>query len=62
MSDTKKQSVERLKTRREFIQDMASITGAITAGISGPAFSRGTWSGRKVTLFALSDASDSTLR
>lgn len=62
MGDTRKQSVEPLKTRREFIQDMACVTGAITAGISGPVFSRGTWSGRKVTLFVLSDASDSTLQ
>jgi len=62
LGHTRKPSVEPLKTRREFIQDMASVTGAITAGISGPAFSRGSWSGRKVTLFALSEASDSTLQ
>lgn len=56
------QSVEPLKTRREFFQDMAFVTGAITAGISGPALGRGNWSNPKVTLFALSDASDSSLQ
>jgi hypothetical protein len=62
MGEIRKQSFEPLKTRREFIQGMACVTGAITAGISGPAFSSGTWASRKVTLFVLSDASDSTLR
>ena len=62
MGDTRKPSVEALKTRREFIQDMACATGVITTGISGPAFARETGSSRKVTLFALSDASDNTLQ
>ncbi len=61
MGNTKKQSVEPLTTRREFIQDMACVTGAITAGLSGTAFSSGPWSGRKVMLFVLADASDRTM-
>ena len=61
MDDKIEQSSEHFETRREFLQDMACAAGAITTGLSVPAFSRGPWSGRKVTLFVLADASDRTM-
>ena len=44
-------------TRREFIKE----TVALAAVLSGPASAVGPWSGRKVTLFVLADASDRTM-
>lgn len=61
MDVKRRQSTKPLKTRREFLQDMACATGTITTGLSLPAFSRGPWSGRMVTLFVLADASDRTM-
>ena len=61
MDDIRMQAQEPLKTRREFIQDMACVTGAVTVGLSGTAFSGDPWSGRRVTLFVLADASDRTM-
>lgn len=59
MTDKGNQSVGRVKTRREFIKGIA----AVTAAASSPAFTSGAWApSRKVTIFVLSDASDTTVK
>jgi hypothetical protein len=58
MVDKRSQSLQRVKTRRRFFKNIATVTAAVSC----PRLNAEAWTqGRKITVFVLSDPSDATM-